>query len=122
MSCAGRGVPAFHMAVSQDEQRVREEAIAWVVQLRAGQVVPEAWQAFERWRAQSPLHARMFQAVSAVWHDRELHRVAVQVALRRAPPIVVRWRGAAHSRWRRRVVMLTAVAIGAVLAAYGVMR
>ncbi len=55
-----------------------EEAIAWFARLRSEQVTDQDRAAFERWRAQSPTHARAFHEITALWNAPELVAAAAK--------------------------------------------
>ncbi|CAI2718814.1 FecR family protein [Nitrospina watsonii] len=52
-----------------EHETVSDEAVAWFARLRSGDATQETRRQFEDWRAQSPLHAREFDRVSACWTD-----------------------------------------------------
>lgn len=99
-----------------EESDIRKEAIAWVVRLRNERVRPEERQTFERWRAQSPVHARVYEKVSGVWDDSELQAAAIQIA-RDSPPKHVQEPYAAPRRWFLPATGIAACAVFLVMAA-----
>jgi len=105
------------MVRSSDEQRragqndraaeIRQEAIAWVVRLQNNQIQAEDRQRFAAWRAQSVAHARMFEELSGVWNDPELHAAAV-LSAESSPPRSAHGPGGASRRWSRVVAGIAA--------------
>lgn len=67
------------MVLSEEEARVRKEAVAWVIRLRNSRITQEERQAFEVWQAQSPQHALIYRGVSRVWDSPELTAAAAVV-------------------------------------------
>lgn len=70
---------------SPNEAVVRKEAMTWVVRLAGNRLSVEDRREFEAWRAQSPAHARVYESVSAVWNDPDLHAAATHAAFH-VPP------------------------------------
>ncbi len=50
-------------------ESVSDEALAWFVRLRSGDATEEDQRRFEAWRARSPIHAREFDRINALWDD-----------------------------------------------------
>jgi transmembrane sensor len=51
------------------DKTVSDEAVAWFTRLHSGDATEEDQRQYEAWRARSPLHAREFDRVSALWND-----------------------------------------------------
>lgn len=100
---------------SDVDAEIRKEAIAWVVRLRNSSLTSDDRRAFENWEAKSPVHARIFQSLSAVWDDPDLHQAAIEIAHqmpRRPGPGQATFRG-----WALRVAAIAACAILLAMAA-----
>lgn len=69
-----------NMVLSEEEARLRKEAVAWVIRLRNCGISQEDQRAFDAWQAQSPRHALMYRKVSAVWESPELSAAAAVAA------------------------------------------
>lgn len=98
--------PSHH----EDEATLRQEAIAWVVRLHNRPISPEDQQAFEVWKAKSTTHVRVFQKVSAVWGDPDLHAAATQRAQKPSSSIPHQ-QAAIPRRWLRHAGALAACAV-----------
>jgi transmembrane sensor len=72
------------MARTQEDARLRKEAVAWVIRLQNSRVTQEERRAFEAWQAQSPQHVLVYRRVSTIWESPELTAAAAVVA--RASP------------------------------------
>ncbi|MGC4098065.1 MAG: FecR domain-containing protein [Nitrospira sp.] len=72
------------MVLSEEEARLRKEAVAWVIRLHSDTASPEDRRAFADWQAKSPEHALMFWMVFSVWDGAEL-RQAAEVAAKTEP-------------------------------------
>lgn len=94
----------------EDETTLRQEAIAWVVRLHNSRITPEDQQAFEVWKAKSTAHFRVFQKVSAIWADQDLHTAATQRAQER-PTHVFYQQSSTRRRWLRHAGALAACAV-----------
>ncbi|HBH81244.1 MAG TPA: hypothetical protein DDY39_15590, partial [Nitrospira sp.] len=68
------------MVLSEEEARLRKEAVAWVIRLQNSGLSQEDRQAFETWQAQSPKHALIYRTVSRVWDSPELTAAAAVMA------------------------------------------
>lgn len=68
------------MVLSEDEARLRKEAVAWVIRVQNRGLSQEDRRACEAWQAQSPRHALMYRKVSTVWESPELRAAAAVVA------------------------------------------
>ena len=68
------------MVSSEDEAKLRKEAVAWVIRLHNHHVSQEDRRAFAAWHAQSPAHALMFEKVLGVWDGPELREAAATSA------------------------------------------
>ena len=68
------------MAQSEEDLRLRKEAVAWVIRLQNSRVTQEERRAFEAWQAQSPRHIHVYRQVSTVWESPELHAAAAVAA------------------------------------------
>lgn len=85
------------MAHSEEDVRLREEAVAWVIRLQNNGITQEERRAFEVWQAQSPQHALIYRTVSTVWESPELTAAAAVVAearpswLESKPTFSLRW-------------------------------
>jgi len=83
------------MVLSEEETRLRKEAVAWVIHLQNSGLSQEDRQAFEAWQAQSPKHAFIYRTVSRVWDSPELTAAAVAMAspswLESKPTFSLRW-------------------------------
>ena len=66
-----------HPPAPDRERDASEEAIAWFARLRSEPVTAQDRAEFERWRSRSPLHARAFQEISALWDAPELLEAAI---------------------------------------------
>ena len=89
---------------------IKQEAIAWVVRLHNSRMTSEDRRAFESWQGQSPAHARMFQEVSAVWEDPELHAAAARNA-QAAPPLSSYRQPVPRRVWMKSLVAMAACAV-----------
>jgi transmembrane sensor len=98
--------PSHH----EDEAALRQEAVAWVVRLHNCRIAPEDLQAFEVWKAKSTTHSRVFQKVSAIWGDPDLHAAATQRAHESASHIIHR-QSATSRHWLRHAGALAACAV-----------
>ncbi len=67
------------MVLSEEEARLRKEAVAWVIRLQNSRISQEDRRTFEVWQAQSPQHALMYRKVSTVWESPELSTAATVV-------------------------------------------
>ncbi len=72
------------MALSEEEAKIKKEAVAWVIRLQNGDISQEDRRAFETWQAQSPRHAFIYRKVYRVWESPELSAAAI-VAARGGP-------------------------------------
>lgn len=72
------------MVSSEEEAKLRREAVAWVIRLHNHPVSQEDRRAFEAWHAQSPAHALMFEKLLRVWDGPELREAAATSAKARA--------------------------------------
>ena len=85
------------MAQSEEDLRLRKEAVAWVIRLQNSRVTQEERRAFEAWQAQSPRHILIYRTVSRVWDSPELTAAASAVAgagpsrLKSKPTFSLRW-------------------------------
>ncbi|MBS0151263.1 MAG: FecR family protein [Nitrospira sp.] len=85
------------MAQSEENFRLRKEAVAWVIRLQNSRVTQEEQRAFEAWQAQSPQHILIYRTVSRVWDSPELTAAACAVAgaspswLESKPTFSLRW-------------------------------
>lgn len=85
------------MVLSEEEARLRKEAVAWVIRLQNSGLSQEDRQAFETWQAQSPKHALIYRTVSRVWDSPELTAAAAVMAgaspstLASKPAFSLRW-------------------------------
>ncbi|MBI5673132.1 MAG: FecR family protein [Nitrospirae bacterium] len=85
------------MAQSEEDVRLRKEAVAWVICLQNSRITKEERRAFEVWQAQSPQHALIYRTVSRVWDSPELTAAASVVAgaspswLESKPTFSLRW-------------------------------
>lgn len=68
------------MVRTQEDVRLRKEAVAWIIRLQNNGVTQEERRAFEAWQAQSPQHALIFHKISTVWESPELTAAAAVVA------------------------------------------
>lgn len=68
------------MLHSEEDVRLRKEAIAWVIRLQNTGISEEDRRAFDAWQAQSPQHARLYRKVSEVWESPELRAAAAIAA------------------------------------------
>lgn len=48
---------------------VSDEAVVWFTRLQSGDATEDTRRQFEVWRARSPIHAREFDKISALWND-----------------------------------------------------
>lgn len=51
------------------DESVSDEAVVWFTRLHSGDATPDDQRQFEAWRARSPIHAREFDRISALWDD-----------------------------------------------------
>jgi transmembrane sensor len=85
------------MAQSEEDLRLRKEAVAWVIRLQNSRITQEERRAFEAWQAQSPRHILIYRTVSRVWDSPELTAAASAVAgagpsrLKSKPTFSLRW-------------------------------
>ena len=85
------------MAQSEEDLRLRKEAVAWVIRLHNSRITQEERRAFEAWQAQSPQHALIYRTVSRVWDSPELTAAAAVMAgaspswLESKPTFSLRW-------------------------------
>ena len=85
------------MAQSEEDLRLRKEAVAWVIRLHNSRITQEERRAFEAWQAQSPQHALIYRTVSRVWDSPELTAAAAVMAgaspsrLASKPTFSLRW-------------------------------
>lgn len=93
----------------EDETTLRQEAIAWVIRLHNSRMAPEDRQAFETWKAKSTTHVRVFQKVSAIWGDRDLHEAATLRA--QEPSSIIHQPSTTSRRWLRHAVALAACTV-----------
>jgi transmembrane sensor len=88
---------SYDMVLSDEEARLRQEAVAWVIRLRNSGLSQEDRQAFEAWHAKSPQHAFIYRKVSTVWESPELSAAAAAAAgmepsrLNVKAPLSLRW-------------------------------
>ncbi len=88
---------SYDMAQSEEDLRLRKEAVAWVIRLQNSRVTQEERRAFEAWQAQSPRHILIYRMVSRVWDSPELTAAASVVAgagpsrLESKPTFSLRW-------------------------------
>lgn len=68
------------MVLSEEEARLRKEAVAWVIRVQNSGLLQEDRRAFEAWQAQSPRHTLMYRKVSTVWESPELSAAAAVAA------------------------------------------
>lgn len=85
------------MVPSEDEARLKKEAVAWVIRLHNHSVSPEDRRACDAWQAQSAAHALMFERVFNVWDSLEL-REAAAVSVE-AEPLVFTEKTTSCRRW-----------------------
>ena len=85
------------MVLSEEEARLRKEAVAWVIRVQNSALSQEDRRAFEAWQAQSPQHALMYRRVSTVWESPELSAAAAVAA--RMEPSWFKAKAAASLRW-----------------------
>ncbi|WP_447963630.1 FecR family protein [Nitrospira sp. Ecomares 2.1] len=97
--------PSYH----EDETTLRQEAIAWVVRLNNSRISPEDQQAFETWKAKSTIHLQVFQKVSAIWGDPDLHAAATQRA--QEPSSILPQQSATPRRWLQHAGAIAACAM-----------
>jgi transmembrane sensor len=97
------------MVLSEEESRLRKEAIAWVIRLQNTSTSQDDRRTFEAWQAQSPQHERMYRKVSAVWKSSELSAAAAVVVGDR--PSLYKVKDALSLRW----LVLAALCIGFVV-------
>ena len=85
------------MARSEEDVRLRKEAVAWVIRLQSNGITQEERRAFEAWQAQSSQHALIYRKVATVWKCPELTTAAAIVAgvrpswLESKPTFFLRW-------------------------------
>lgn len=101
------------MLSSEEEIKLRKEAVAWVIRLCDHGLSPEERRAFDVWHEQSPAHALMFRKVSTVWDSPDL-RAAAEAAVQ-ADPSSFKARTTVRRRWSipaaACVILLTVVAV-----------
>lgn len=101
------------MLSSEEEIRLRKEAVAWVIRSRDYGLSPEEQRAFDVWREQSPAHALMFRKVFAVWDSPDF-RAAAEAAVQ-ADPSSFKTRTAVRRWWAipagACVILLTVAAV-----------
>jgi transmembrane sensor len=68
------------MVLSEEEARLRKEAVAWVIRLQNSGISQEDRRAFEAWQVQSPRHALVYRKVCTVWESPELSAAAAAMA------------------------------------------
>lgn len=88
---------SYDMAQSEEDLRLRKEAVAWVIRLQNSRVTQEERRAFEAWQAQSPRHILIYRTVSRIWDSPELTAAASALAgagpsrLESKPTFSLRW-------------------------------
>lgn len=97
-----------------EEPTPSDEALAWFARLRSGRLSPEERREFDRWRQNSPGHARAFDEVCELWDDPAL-KAAALVADERSPFLG----STAPPRRRRLTRMLQAAAVAALVIGLG---
>ncbi|MGQ0556381.1 MAG: FecR family protein [Nitrospiraceae bacterium] len=102
------------MVLSEEEARLRKEAVAWVIRLQNSGLSQEDRQAFEAWQAQSPRHALIYRTVSRVWDSPELTAAATIMAGTQSSWFKAR--GAGALRWP--VLALVCMILMGILADY----
>ena len=94
------------MVPTEEEARVRKEAIAWVIRLQNTGVSSDDRRAFKMWHAQRPDHAQMFRRVSATWESPDLHEAAIRAAT--SEPSLFDAKTVSRRRWRIRIAGMAA--------------
>ena len=94
------------MVPTEEESRVRKEAIAWVIRLQSTGVSSDDRRAFEIWHAQCPNHAQMFRRASAAWESPDLHEAATRAAT--SEPSLFDAKTVSRRRWRSRIAGMAA--------------
>ncbi|OQW30873.1 MAG: hypothetical protein A4E19_09005 [Nitrospira sp. SG-bin1] len=85
------------MVLSEEEARLRKEAVAWVIRLQNSGRSQEDHRAFKAWQAQSPRHALLYHKVSRLWESPELSAAAAVAAgvgasgFKAKPVFALRW-------------------------------
>lgn len=99
------------MLPSEEEARVRKEAVAWVIRLQNDSLLPDDRRAFDAWHARSTAHALMFEKVSSVWDSPDLREAAGAAA--KAEPSLFKTK----ATWHRRSMLAAACFILLAMAA-----